>query len=68
MILYPMNELLQDKIGSRYELVNLVAHRAREIAAAETNEDPLTEKPVTMALNEARAGVLVKNAEAVQQQ
>ncbi|MGM9536970.1 MAG: DNA-directed RNA polymerase subunit omega [Candidatus Onthomonas sp.] len=63
MILYPMNELLQDKISSRYELVNLVAHRAREIASAETNEDPLTEKPVTMALNEARAGILVKDKE-----
>lgn len=68
MILYPMNELLQDKIGSRYELVNLVAHRAREIAGAESNEDPLTEKPVTMALNEARAGVLVKEAETAQEQ
>ena len=63
MILYPMNELLQDKISSRYELVNLVAHRAREIASAETNEEPLTEKPVTMALNEARAGILVKDTE-----
>ncbi|MGM9593218.1 MAG: DNA-directed RNA polymerase subunit omega [Candidatus Onthomonas sp.] len=68
MILYPMNELLQDKISSRYELVNLVAHRAREIASAETNEDPLTEKPVTMALNEARAGVLVKDAEPASEQ
>lgn len=68
MILYPMNELLQDKIGSRYELVNLVAHRAREIASAETNENPLTEKPVTMALNEARDGVLVKESEHVQEQ
>lgn len=63
MILYPMNELLQDKISSRYELVNLVAHRAREIASAETNEEPLTEKPVTMALNEAREGILVKGSE-----
>lgn len=61
MILYPMNELLQDKISSRYELVNLVAHRAREIASAETNEEPLTEKPVTMALNEAQAGVLLQD-------
>lgn len=68
MILYPMNELLQDKISSRYELVNLVAHRAREIASAETNEEPLTEKPVTMALNEAQAGVLLRdhNTEEVQ--
>ena len=58
MILYPMNELLQDKIGSRYELVNLLAHRAREIARQETNDEHLAEKPVTMALNEARAGQL----------
>lgn len=58
MILYPMNELLQDKIKSRYELVNMVAHRARRIASEETNEEPLTEKPVTIALNEARAGKL----------
>ena len=41
MILYPMNELLRGGIGSRYELVNLVAHRAREIAGAETNDNPL---------------------------
>ncbi len=60
MILYPMNELLHNEITSRYELVNLVAHRAREIAGAETNDDPLEEKPVTMALNEARAGLLVR--------
>lgn len=68
MILYPINELLQDKINSRYELVNLVAHRAREIAGAETSEDPLTEKPVTIALNEARAGILVKQLETAQEQ
>ena len=68
MILYPMNELLQDKISSRYELVNLVAHRARDIASAETNEEPLTEKPVTMALNEARAGILVKDTEPAAEQ
>lgn len=68
MILYPMNELLQDKIASRYELVNLVAHRAREIAGAETNENPLTEKPVTMALNEARDGILVQDPEEAQEQ
>lgn len=58
MILYPMNELLQNRISSRYELVNLVAHRAREIARQETSEEPLEEKPVTMALNEAQAGTL----------
>lgn len=59
MILYPMNELLTN-IDSRYELVNLVAHRARQLSSeAQRNKTPLTEKPVTMALNEAWAGKLV---------
>ncbi|MCD7880354.1 MAG: DNA-directed RNA polymerase subunit omega [Clostridiales bacterium] len=58
MILYPMNELMKNSINSRYELVNLVAHRAREISVAETADEPLTEKPVTIALNEARAGLI----------
>lgn len=58
MILYPMNELLAN-VNSRYELVNLVAHRARQLATeAEKNQTPLTEKPVTIALNEARSGLL----------
>ncbi|MCC8075109.1 MAG: DNA-directed RNA polymerase subunit omega [Clostridiales bacterium] len=59
MILYPMNELLTN-VESRYELVNLVAHRARELSEeAEESEEPMEEKPVTVALNEARAGTLV---------
>jgi DNA-directed RNA polymerase subunit omega len=41
-------------------LVNVVAHRAREIAVeAERNHESLTEKPVTMALEEATEGQLV---------
>ncbi len=67
MILYPMNELLHGGISSRYELVNLVAHRAREIASAETSDNQLKEKPVTIALNEARAGLLVCQGEGHQQ-
>lgn len=63
MILYPMEELLQHNIRSRYELVNLVAHRAREIARSEDPEDPLTEKPVTMALDLARKGKLLEPEE-----
>lgn len=59
MILYPMNELLAN-VSSRYELVNLVAHRARQLASeAEKSKQPLEEKPVTIALNEAQAGLLV---------
>jgi DNA-directed RNA polymerase subunit omega len=63
MILYPINELMHN-MTSRYELVNLVAHRARELAAdAEESGEPLLEKPVTIALNEARDGLLEKHAE-----
>lgn len=59
MILYPMNELLTN-VSSRYELVNLVAHRARELSSeAEESGEPLLEKPVTIALNEAWDGKLV---------
>lgn len=58
MILYPMEEMLTH-VSSRYELVNMVAHRARQLSTeAEKNETPLTEKPVTIALNETRAGEL----------
>ena len=63
MILYPMNEMLS-QVESRYELVNLVARRARQITSEsqmrdnDENWEPLEEKPVTMALNEAWAGKL----------
>lgn len=59
MILYPMNQLLSN-VSSRYELVNLVAHRARQLyGEAEKKKEELEEKPVTIALNEAMAGTLV---------
>lgn len=58
MVLYPMNELLAH-IESRYLLVNMVAHRAREISEeAEKESISLEEKPVTMALEEVRSGKL----------
>ncbi len=58
MKLYAMNDLLRD-VDSRYLLVNLVAHRARVIAVdAEQQQISLTEKPVTMAMEEALAGQL----------
>ncbi len=52
-MLYPaMNDLLK-KIPNRYRLVNVIAHRARAIAQdAENNGEPLSEKPVTTAINE----------------
>ncbi len=59
MKLYPIDKLLGN-ISSRYELVNLVAHRARQLSGeADAANVPLTEKPVTIALEEANAGTLV---------
>ena len=41
------------------ELVNVVAHRAREIAAeAEATGEPLDEKPVSIAIEEINRGLL----------
>lgn len=53
MLLYPpMNELLS-RVPSRYMLVNIVANRARKISSeAEQTGTSLTEKPVTMAVQE----------------
>ena len=58
MKLYAINDLLQN-VDSRYELVNVVAHRARQIAVdAEREKVSLAEKPVTMAMEEACEGHL----------
>lgn len=57
MMLDPaMNDLLK-QVPSRYMLVNVVAHRARQIASQADDEGyPLTEKPVTLALKEVARG------------
>ncbi len=58
MLYPPMNTLLE-KISSRYLLVNVVAHRAREIAEeAEANGESMDDKPVTLAIGEIAAGAL----------
>ena len=57
MMLYPAMKDLLEKIPSRYELVNVVAHRAREIAAEAAGE-PLDEKPVSIAIQEVADGKL----------
>ena len=51
MMLYPaMNELLE-QVPSRYKLVNVVAARARQIAAqAESQDIMLEDKPVSIAI------------------
>ena len=59
MMLYPPVAELVEKIGSRYQLVNLVARRAREISsAAEENGVPLDRKPVSSAIDEVYTGKL----------
>ena len=61
-MLYPPVADLLKKVDSRYLLVNLVAHRARQIAAeAEVNGEPLPEKPVTMAIGEVAEGKYVSD-------
>ena len=58
MLCPPVADLLK-KVDSRYLLVNLVAHRARQIAAeAEAFQEDLPEKPVTMAIEEVAEGKL----------
>ena len=58
-MLYPPVAELLTKVDSSYLLVNLVAHRARQIAAeAEELQEDLEEKPVTMAIHEVAEGKL----------
>ena len=59
MMLYPPVADLVDKIGSRYQLVNLVAIRARTISAqAEERQIPLEKKAVSTAIDEVYSGKL----------
>ena len=58
MLYPPVADLLKD-VESRYLLVNVVAHRARQIAAeAEAFQEELPEKPVTLAIREVADGKL----------
>jgi DNA-directed RNA polymerase subunit omega len=59
MMLYPPVSELVEKIGSRYQLVNLVARRARVISSeAEEKGIPLERKPVSSAIDEVYTGKL----------
>ena len=59
MMLYPPVADLVDKIGSRYQLVNLVARRARTISAqAEERQIPLEKKAVSTGIDEVYSGKL----------
>lgn len=58
MLYPPVADLLKD-VESRYLLVNVVAHRARQIAQeAEDFGEELMEKPVTLAIREVADGKL----------
>ena len=57
MMLYPAMRDLLNKVPSRYKLVNVVAHRAREISTeAELAGEPLDEKSVSIAIQEVADG------------
>ena len=59
MMLKPAMKPLLEQVPSRYMLVNVVAHKARQIASkAEDEGYPLDEKPVTLALKAVAAGEL----------
>ena len=61
MMLYPAMKDLLKKVPSRYELVNVVAHRARQISSAAEAEmagEPLDDKPVSIAIREIAEGEL----------
>lgn len=56
-MLYPAMNQLTSYVPNRYMMVNVVARRARQIAAeAEMTGKHLTEKPVTMAIDEVAEG------------
>lgn len=57
MLLYPaMNDLLKN-VPSRYLLVNVVAHRARQLSRG-GKEEERADKPVTTAIHEVADGVI----------
>ena len=63
MMLYPPMSALVDKVGSRYQLVNVVADRARKISAQwEAEGEPQDDKPVSIAIDEVYAGKLTVSA------
>lgn len=59
MMLYPAMNKLTSHVPNRYMLVNVVARRARQLAEeAEQASEHLSEKPVTLAINEVAEGKL----------
>ena len=58
MMLYPPVAELVEKVGSRYQLVNLVARRARALSVTKEGEVPSDRKPVSEAIDEVYTGRL----------
>ena len=59
MMLYPAMSDLLKQIPSRYQLVKVVALRARQIASdAEESGTPLDDKPVSIAIREVAEGTV----------
>lgn len=59
MMLYPAMRDLLARVPSRYQLVNVVACRARQISReAESSGIPLDDKPVSIAVREVAEGRL----------
>ena len=69
MMLYPAMKDLLEKVPSRYELVNVVACKARQVAReAEMAGEPLEEKPVSIAIQAVADGKLDDLTEQPEQQ
>ena len=59
-MLYPVMSSLLEHVNSRYLLVNVIARRARQLSIeSEITHEPLTDKPVTIAIREVAEGKLV---------
>ena len=68
MMLEPPMKKLLEQVPSRYMLVNVVAHRAREISTeAELAGEPLDEKSVSIAIQEVADGKLDEQLEQMNQ-
>lgn len=63
MLLYPAMKDLLKNVPSRYLLVNVVAHRARELSR-NGDEDGPVDKPVTAAIHEVADGIIQMQDEA----
>lgn len=63
-MIYPSLSDMLKNVNSRYLLVNVVARRARELAAAsERRGETLEKKPVSLAIDEVAAGEIRANVE-----